>query len=76
MGLWLPAPPILVAAIRDPLVREVARLRSRGYQGRSPWLVLDINYRAHPGVDTALELVHPGCQTGDLNGLAGLHGRR
>jgi hypothetical protein len=33
--------------------------------------LLDIHYRAHPGVDAALELVHPGGKPLNLDGFTG-----
>ena len=35
--------------------------------------LLNIHYRAHPGVDTALELVHPGGKPLDLGGITWGH---
>ena len=38
--------------------------------------LLDVHYRAHPGVDTALELMHPGGKLVDPDGSTGSHDRR
>ena len=37
--------------------------------------LLDVHYRTHPGVDTALELVDPRGKRVDLDGLTGSHER-
>jgi len=58
----------------NPVVGARAKVLSPGPRGRT--FLLDIHYRAHPGVDTALELVHPGGKPLDLDGITGGHDSR
>ena len=60
--------------VLEPGSRRSGHGTSAGVPGRT--FLLDIHYRAHPGVDTALELVHPGGKPLDLDGITGDHDSR
>jgi hypothetical protein len=48
---------------------KVGHGTSSATRGRA--FLLDIHYRAHPRVDTALEFVHPGGKARDFDGITG-----
>ena len=63
-----------VTSTPEFMISARATVLPSGGPGRR--FLLDIHYRAHPGVDAALELVHPGGKLVDQDGTTGGRGCR